>query len=180
MYAAQRFLKAADVARSQLSKMTTKKIAWAALFISLSAIGGMIKIPLGIASIALDAMPALVAVLFFSAPLAGTIAAFGHLVSALFGGLPLGPFHLIIAVEMWAAVWLFAKLHQARKHWLKWPAFIIGNGLVAAVPFYFLLSPAFFYASVPGLVIAASINAAVAALLMPYVAKASGGAGHAS
>lgn len=159
--------------------MTTKKLALAALFVSLSAIGGMIKIPLGIASIALDSMPALVAVLFFSAPLAGTIAAFGHLISALFGGMPLGPFHLIIAVEMWAVVWLFAKLHQAGKVWLKWPAFIIGNGVVAAMPFYFLLSPAFFYASVPGLVIAASINAAVAALLMPYVLKVHGGSFHA-
>ncbi|MDQ0428285.1 putative membrane protein [Planomicrobium stackebrandtii] len=160
--------------------MTTRKLALAALFVSLSAIGGMIKIPLGIASIALDSMPALVAVLFFSAPLAGTIAAFGHLISALFGGMPLGPFHLIIAAEMWAVVWLFAKLHQADKRWLKWPAFIIGNGVLAAVPFYFLLSPAFFYASVPALVIAASINAGVAALLMPYVLKVHGGSLHAS
>lgn len=160
--------------------MTTRKLALAALFISLSAIGGMIKIPLGIASIALDSMPALVAVLFFSAPLAGTIAAFGHLISALFGGMPLGPFHLIIAIEMWAVVWLFAKLHQAGKRWLKWATFIIGNGVLAALPFYFLLSPVFFYASVPGLVIAALINAGVAVLLMPYVSKVSGGSLHAS
>lgn len=160
--------------------MSIRKLALAALFVSLSAIGGMIKIPLGLASIALDSMPALVAVLFFSAPLAGTIAAFGHLISALFGGMPLGPFHLIIAAEMWAVVWLFAKLHRAGNLWLKWPAFIFGNGVLAAVPFYFLLSPAFFYASVPGLVIAASINAGVAALLMPYVLKVHGGSLHAS
>lgn len=154
--------------------MTTKKLAFAALFISLSAIGGMIKIPLGIASIALDSMPALIAVLFFSAPLAGTIAAFGHLISALFGGMPLGPFHLIIAIEMWAVVWLFAKLHQAGKDRLKWPAFIIGNGVIAAIPFYFLLSPAFFFVSVPALLLAACINAAVAALAMPFVYKTGG------
>ncbi|EGA88316.1 hypothetical protein GPDM_15884 [Planococcus donghaensis MPA1U2] len=160
--------------------MTTKKLALAALFISLSAIGGMIKIPLGIASIALDATPALVAVLFFSAPLVGTIAAFGHLISALFGGMPLGPFHLMIAIEMWAVLWLFAKLHHTGRYWLKWLAFIIGNGVVAAIPFYFLLSPAFFYAAVPALLIASLINAAVAALLLPYVVKASGGSGHAT
>ena len=160
--------------------MTTRKLALGALFVSLSAIGGMIKIPLGIASIAIDSMPALIAVLFFSAPLAGTIAAFGHLISALFGGMPLGPFHLIIAFEMWTVVWVFAKLHQAGKLWVKWAAFIIGNGVLAALPFYFLLSPAFFYAAVPGLVIAASINAGVAALLMPYVLKICGGSLHAS
>lgn len=152
--------------------MKTQTIALAAIFISLSAIGGMVKIPLGIASIALDAMPALVAALFLAAPLAGFVAAAGHLLSALFGGMPLGPFHLLIALEMFAVVWLFAKLHSNGKTWWKWIAFIIGNGVLAAVPFYFLLSPAFFYASVPGLLLAASINAAVAALVAPLVTAA--------
>ena len=161
----------AGAPKKRLNDMTTKKLALAGLFVSLSAIGGMIKIPLGIASIALDAMPALVAVLFFSAPMAAVIAAFGHLISSLFGGLPLGPFHLIIAIEMWAVVWLFARLHQAGRNWLKWAAFIIGNGVVAAIPFYFLLSPAFFYVSVPALLLAASINAAAAALAMPFINK---------
>ncbi len=180
MCAAPKCSRMAGAAKSRWIELSTRKLALAALFISLSAIGGMIKIPLGIASIALDSMPALVAVLFFSAPLAGTIAAFGHLISALFGGMPLGPFHLIIAFEMWAVVWLFAKLHQSGNQWLKWPAFIIGNGVLAAIPFYFLLSPAFFYASVPGLVIAAAINVGVAAMLMPYVLKVRGGSLHAS
>ncbi|MDN5708096.1 MAG: ECF transporter S component [Planococcus sp. (in: firmicutes)] len=152
--------------------MKTQHIALAAIFISLSAIGGMVKIPLGIASIALDAMPALVAALFLAAPLAGFVAAAGHLLSALFGGMPLGPFHLLIALEMFAVVWLFAKLHSNGKNWWKWGAFIIGNGVLAAVPFHFLLSPAFFYASVPGLLLAASINAAAAALIAPFVTQA--------
>ena len=152
--------------------MKTQHMALAALFISLSAIGGMVKIPLGIASVALDAMPALVAALFLAAPLAGFVAFAGHLLSALFGGMPLGPFHFLIALEMFAIVWLFARLHQVGKRWLKWGAFIIGNGVLAAAPFYFLLSPAFFYASVPGLLLAASINAAAAALVAPFVMEA--------
>lgn len=149
--------------------MDTKKIALAALFISLSAIGGMVKIPLGIASIALDSMPAIIAVLFLSAPLAGVVAAFGHIVSALFGGFPLGPFHVIIAAEMWIAVWVFAKMHTAGLNTWKWIVFIGLNGIAAAVPFYFLLSPAFFYASVPGLIIASAINAGAAGIIMPYM-----------
>lgn len=155
--------------------MDTKKLVLAALFISLSAVGGMIKIPLGIASIALDTLPALIAVLFFSAPLAGIIAIFGHLLSALFGGMPLGPFHFLIALEMGAIVWLFAKLHNRNKNWIKWMAFILGNGVIAAAPFYFLLSPAFFYASVPALVFAASVNAAAAAIAMPSIIKMTAG-----
>lgn len=161
--------------------MKTKKLVLAALFVSLSAIGGMIKIPLGVASIALDTTPALIAVLFFSAPLAGTIAVLGHLISALSGGLPLGPLHFIIGLEMGAIVWLFAKLHSANKNWLKWPVFIVGNGVIAAIPFYFLLSPAFFYATVPALIFAATFNAIIAAIAMPYVVKINAGrAFHAS
>lgn len=152
--------------------LKTQQIALASVFISLSAIGGMVKIPLGIASIALDSMPALVAALFLAAPLAGFVAAAGHVLSALFSGMPLGPFHLLIALEMFAVVWLFATLHRNGKTWLKWAAFIVGNGVVAAVPFYFLLSPAFFYASVPGLLLAASVNAAIAGLAIPFVTQA--------
>ena len=61
--------------------LKTQQIALASVFISLSAIGGMVKIPLGIASIALDSMPALVAALFLAAPLAGFVAAAGHVLS---------------------------------------------------------------------------------------------------
>ncbi|UJF26292.1 ECF transporter S component [Planococcus sp. 107-1] len=123
--------------------MKTKTLALTALFISLAAIGGLLKIPVGIASIALDSMPALIAALFLSAPLAGTVAAAGHLLSAMLGGFPLGPFHFLIAFEMFAVVWLFAKMSEHRWNKLRWPAFVIGNGIIAAIPFYFLLSPHF-------------------------------------
>ena len=151
--------------------MSTKKLAVAALFISLSAVGGMFKLPLGITSIAFDSLPALLAVLFLPAPLVGTIAAFGHFLSALLGGFPLGPFHAVIALELWLVLWLFAKLHIRGHHLLKWPAFVIGNGIFAAIPFYFLLSPTFFVASVPGLLAAALLNAAAAGVTLPFLAK---------
>lgn len=151
--------------------MDTRKLSLAALFISLSAVGGMMKIPLGIASIALDSMPALLSVLFFSAPLAAVIAVFGHMISAFLGGMPLGPFHLLIAAEMGMIVWLFAKLHIAGMNRLKWIVFILLNGVIAALPFYFLMSPAFFYATVPALLLAATVNAAAAAAAMPYLLR---------
>ncbi|TWT27623.1 ECF transporter S component [Planomicrobium sp. CPCC 101110] len=151
--------------------MKPRNMALAALFISLSAIGGMLKIPLGVASIALDAMPALVAALFLSAPLAGVVAALGHLASALYGGFPLGPFHAMIAFEMGLAVWLFTKMHKDGRRNVKWIAFVLGNGVVAAIPFYFLLSPAFFYAAVPGLLAASGINALGAGAIMPFMEK---------
>lgn len=151
--------------------MSTKKLTVAALFISLSAVGGMFKLPLGVTSIAFDSLPALLAVLFLPASLVGTIAAFGHFLSALLGGFPLGPFHAVIALEMWLVLWVFATLHINNRHLLKWPAFVAGNGILAAVPFYFLLSPTFFIASVPGLLTAAVLNAAVAGVTLPFLAK---------
>lgn len=155
--------------------MDVRKLVLAALFISLSAVGGMIKIPLGIASIALDSLPALLAVLFFSAPFAALIAIFGHMMSAFLGGMPLGPFHLMIAAEMGMIVWLFAKLHAAEMDRIKWLAFIFFNGVIAAVPFYFLMSPAFFYATVPALLLAATVNAVAAAAAMPYLLRIKAG-----
>ncbi|CEG21907.1 hypothetical protein BN1080_00827 [Planococcus massiliensis] len=149
--------------------MKTKTLALTAIFISLSAIGGLLKIPVGIASIALDSMPALIAASFLPAPLAAVVAASGHLLSAMLGGFPLGPFHFLIAFEMFAVVWLFAKMSEYGWNKLRWPAFVIGNGIIAAIPFYFLLSPAFFYTSVPGLFLAAAINAGVAAVVMPFI-----------
>lgn len=152
--------------------MNIRTLTGAAMFMSLSAVGGMIKLPVGTSSIAFDSFPALVAVLFLSAPLAGFVGAGGHLLSALYGGLLLGPFHLLIATEMFVVVFGFAKLHELRFPGLKWLFFILGNGIIAAVPFYFLLSPAFFFTAVPGLLLAAAGNAAAARLAMPFLMDA--------
>ena len=67
----------------------------------------------------------------------------------MYSGFPLGPFHLLIALEMFVIVLIFARLHKAKKNVLKWVVFIGANGLLAPLPFYFLISPAFFIAAVP-------------------------------
>lgn len=152
--------------------MNTRTLTLTALFIALSAVGGMVKIPLGPASIAMDAMPALVAAFILSPALAAAVGGLGHLLSALSGGFPLGPLHAVIGIEMAVIIFIFALMHQKGAKFLNWPVFIIGNGIIAAIPFYFILSPSFFYAAVPGLLLAATINAGVAALVMPFVLKA--------
>lgn len=52
--------------------MNIKKITLLALFIGLSVVGAMIKIPAVVTSVALDAFPALLAAVYFG-PLAGGI-----------------------------------------------------------------------------------------------------------
>src|SRR5690625_6606171 len=114
------------------------------MFAALCAIGGLLKIPLGIGSTALDSAPALLAAGFLPPMFAGIAAMTGHVASALYAGFPLGPFHLLIALEMLAIIYIFARLHQANYRFSKWVFFIIANGLLAPLPFYFLISPSFF------------------------------------
>lgn len=139
------------------------------MFAALCAIGGLFKIPLGIASTALDSTPALVSVLFLPPMVAGIVAFIGHIVSALSGGFPLGPFHLLIAIEMLVIIYVFAHLHRANFRIGKWLFFIFANGLLAPLPFYFLISPAFFIGAVPGILIATIFNVLIAAIVMPLV-----------
>lgn len=151
--------------------MKVKQLTLAAMFAALSAIGGLIKIPLGIGSTALDSVPALIAVLFLSPVLAGTTAFIGHIASSLYAGFPLGPFHLLIAAEMLFIIYIFARMHRAEYHKSKWVFFIIANGLVAPLPFYFIISPAFFIGIVPGILIATVFNAVIAAIVLPFLKR---------
>lgn len=152
--------------------MKIKTLTLAALFAALCAIGGLIKIPLGISSTALDSAPALIAVAFLSPLLAGIVALIGHLASAFYGGMPLGPFHFLIAVEMFLILYVFARMHQKGLAKTKWLFFIVANGLLAPLPFYFLISPAFFIGAVAGILIATIFNAVIAAVALPVLVTA--------
>lgn len=151
--------------------MRVRQITYTAIFAALCALGGFIKIPLGLSSTALDSVPALVAAAFLSPILVGFSAFIGHLASALYGGFVLGPFHLLIAVEMLVILWVFARLHKARKERRKWLFFIMANGLLAPLPFYWLISPGFFIGMVPGIFLATVVNALIAALILPFVTE---------
>ena len=89
----------------------TRNVTLAALFIALCGIGALLKIPGPFNSVALDLAPALISTLFLGPVWAGVIAALGHLISAFTGGLPLGPFHAIVAVEMFVIVYAVSYTH---------------------------------------------------------------------
>lgn len=151
--------------------MSVKRLTLTALFIGLCAIGSLLKIPSGLGSLALDTVPALVSVAFLPPLFSGVVAMFGHTASAFSAGFPLGPFHILIALEMFGIVYLFALLHKAGRNRLKWVFFIVANGLVAPLPFYFMISPAFFIGLLPFLFTAAVVNAIVAAVVIPFVSS---------
>ena len=147
--------------------MQVKRITLTAFFAALCVIGGLIKIPSGIGSLALDTVPALISVAFLPPVFSGIAAMLGHTASAMYAGFPLGPFHVLIALEMLIIVIIFARLHKAGHNLTKWVFFVVANGLIAPLPFYFLISPAFFLSAIPFLLLATIVNAVVAAVVMP-------------
>lgn len=146
--------------------MNIKKVSLLALMIALSAVGASIKIPAVVDSVALDALPALLAAALLG-PGAGAITgALGHLLSALIGGFPLGPMHFLIAPEMAVLVWIFGVFYKNKKI-LAGLLFIVGNAFVAPIPFIFLMSMGFYIAIVPSLLIGSAINTVLAWILIP-------------
>src|SRR5699024_61449 len=127
-----------------------------------------IKIPSPVGSVALDVFPALVAVVLIGKKSGAIVALLGHIISALLGGMPLGPFHFLIAIEMALIVWLFGYLYNHTRLGSTF-AFIILNGLVASVPFIFVMSLEFYLALTPSLLIAATVNSVLAVILIPRV-----------
>lgn len=149
-----------------------KKMTLTAMVIALCAIGALIKIPVFTTSAALDAAPAFISAVFLPPILTGVAGGMGHMLTAVTSGMPLGPFHVIIAVTMFFVVAGFSYLHKKEKHVLKWSWAFIGNAILSPLPFYFLISPAFYVASVPGLMVATAINLVLAAAVMPALQKA--------
>lgn len=151
--------------------MNGKKMSLLALMIALSAVGASIKIPAVVDSVALDALPALLAAALLGVRAGAITGALGHLLSALIGGFPMGPMHLIIAFEMAVLVWVFGILYQQNKKILAGIVFVAGNAFVAPIPFIFLMNQGFYAAIVPSLLIGSILNTVLALLLIPRLSS---------
>ncbi|PCD84501.1 ECF transporter S component [Lysinibacillus fusiformis] len=142
-----------------------------AMVAAICAVGAAIKVPAFISTAALDSAPAFLGVVFLSPLLAGVAGLIGHFISALTAGFPLGPLHVIIAIEMFIVVWIFGVMHKKGMHVWKWPVALILNGIVAPLPFYFIISPAFFWGALASIFIATAINLMIVAIVMPILSK---------
>lgn len=148
-------------------KMNGRKISLLAVFVGLSVVGAFLKIPAIIGSVALDAFPALLAAAFFGGGPGAIVAGAGHMISALLGGMPMGPLHIVVAVEM--AILAFVFAYTWKKKWLASSLFVFGNAILAPIPFIFIYDWAFYVALVPSLLIGSIMNTAVALLLIPRI-----------
>jgi uncharacterized membrane protein len=152
-------------------KMKVAKVTWMAVFIALTVVGGGIKIPAIIGSVALDSFPAIVAAALLGGIPGAIVGGIGHLVSALIGGMPLGPMHFLIAIEMAMLAWIVAYLYQKGSKWTASILFVLGNTFAAPLPFIFLISKAFYISMVPSLLIASVLNTVLAVIVAPRLAS---------
>lgn len=151
----------------------TRLLVLTAMFVALSVIGSFIKIPVPPGTPALDSVPAFISIAFIPTPLAAAAGALGHMATALSSGFPLTlPFHIFIALEMAVVVGIAAIIYRKRMKKLAWGWIILSNGVLSPLPFYFLLSPAMYFAVAPGILVATLINVVVGLILLPLLKKA--------
>ncbi|MDZ5474217.1 ECF transporter S component [Bacillus sp. 31A1R] len=151
--------------------MKVKTLSLLALFIALAVVGAAIKVPAVVGSVALDTFPALLATVLIGSGAGAIVAAGGHLISALFGGMPLGPMHFLVALEMSLIVFFFGALYRKGKKYMAAIWFVLSNTLLAPLPFLFLMGMGFYMAIVPSILIGSLINIVVSFLLIPRVAQ---------
>lgn len=154
--------------------MKNKKLSWLAMFIALSAAGSFIKIPAVIGSVALDTLPALVVAGVLGGTAGAAVGGIGHLLSALASGMPLGPFHFLIAGEMALLVYFFGLLKRNGKQWSAGVLFILGNSFAAPLPFILLMGKSFYLAIVPSLFFGSILNTIFAFIVLPRIARVFG------
>ena len=102
------------IENSETKSLPVKKIAFIAIFIALSAIGAMIKIPSPVGSIAFDSAPGYFCALAFGYLEGIVVIAAGHILTSGTAGFPLGlPLHLCIALQMvlWATAIRWITVH---------------------------------------------------------------------
>ena len=153
-----------------MEKTKLRLLILTALVAAICVIGGAVKIPVGvITTAALDSAPAFISAAFLPPIFAGAAGAIGHIATGLTSGFPLGVFHILIAIEMFIIIVIFAWMHQKGYNLLKWIFAIVANGIISPLPFYFLISPAFYFGALPGLVVTTIVNLVIAAVVMPVL-----------
>jgi uncharacterized membrane protein len=147
------------------------RVARISIFTALSVIGSFITPYPVIPTIAFDSSPGFFAALYFGAIDGLLITGLGHIVTAIINGFPLGALHYIIAVGMALAGGAMGLVSKSNKKW----GFVPGAAVAVAIntALSVVMVPTIgFEATIANvtipLLLAASLNAAIAAIL--YVA----------
>lgn len=149
----------------KLSAGNVKRLSIMAIFIALSAVGALIKIPSPVGTIGMDSAPGFFSALAFGGLEGAIVIAFGHLLTAAVAGFPMTiPVHFYIAVQMalWALVyrWINKKLGLI-------PAVIVAiilNGVVSSFAMLPMMGMGGVLGLLPFLVVVAALNIIISAI----------------
>lgn len=144
----------------------TLRIARLSIFSALCVIGSFVHPPSPIQTVAFDSWPGFFAALYFGAIDGALVSGIGHLVTSFVNGLPLGILHLPIALGMALTGGAIGLVNRVSHRWGFIPAVVAGTAINTAL--FPIAVPALGWtaslAFVPFLLVAASLNAIVAAL----------------
>jgi len=176
----QAILNATVVSRSEKARnrdvrrpfWTPLRIARMAIFIALSYIGALIKIPSPTGTVAMDSCPGYFSALAWGYIEGAIVISLGHIFTAASVGFPLGlPMHLLIAIQM--ALWAMVLRFLAHKvHWIAGiivTAFC--NSVVSGAVAGMIISWGLFWAILPSLIFASFINIVVATVAWLTIKK---------
>lgn len=149
----------------KLSAWNVKRLSIMAVFIALSAVGALIKIPSPVGTIGMDSAPGFFCALAFGGLTGAIVIAFGHLLTAAVIGFPMTiPIHLYIALQM--ALWAFCYRWVNEKLGLI-PAVIVAiilNGVVSAFAMLPIIGMGGVMGLMPFLVVGAALNVIISAV----------------
>jgi len=154
-----------DVPDLKQDVLKVKRAAYIAIFIALSAVGAMIKIPSPVGTIGLDSAPGFFCALSFGYIEGAAVIFIGHLLTAGFVGFPIGlPLHLFIGLQLalWAIVVRFIK--QKLGLWSAVLCGVILNGVVSSFTMFFVGGMGAVIGIMPFLIAGSLFNILIAAI----------------
>ena len=145
---------------------SVRKLAIMAVFIALSAVGSLVKIPSPLGTVGLDSAPGFFAALAFGGWVGFIVIAVGHVLGAAIVGFPLTlGVHLAIAAGMGGCALAFRWLGKRGLAWLVVAVVVAAllNSFVLGLIVLPIGGWGMYIASVPSLLIGAVINLVIAA-----------------
>jgi uncharacterized membrane protein len=164
--------------RTIVRPSVVRSLVTIAIFTAASGAGSLIKLPAGVGSVALDSTFGFFCAGFFSPLIGGIVGTLGHLASAATAGFPLGPFHFIIAGQMFAWCWFFGFIvRKINRTWglaVASAVAIILNGIASPLMLIPISPPEMkgvLLGLIGFLVVAATINVVLAAIAILVLSK---------
>lgn len=149
-----------------------RRIARIAIFIALSAVGALVKVPSPTGTVALDSCPGYFSAITFGVKEGCMVAALGHILTAAITGFPLGlPTHLYISMQMAIWVTIFSIVAKRINLLVGAIAAVFCNGVLSSILIIPIGGLGLAVALILPLAVGSTINVAIACVAYLIVHK---------